>query len=132
MSCSEQSSFHGQAFDRDWSFRSLPFNTSRRKKISSTLFANVHREIRSQSGLCETILRVNRQTRGRQPNICSDELNDGHGAHVDQQHHEDERRHDDPEGVQQPADKQVERLELDQQAYGSKQTWAVFNGPVDS
>ena len=35
---------------------------------------------------------------------------------------EDERRHNDPEGVQQPADQQVERLELDQQAYGSKQT----------
>ena len=32
MSCSEQNTFHGQAFDRAWSFRSSPFNTSRRKK----------------------------------------------------------------------------------------------------
>ena len=33
ISCSEQSSFHGQAFDRAWSFRSSPFKTSRRKKV---------------------------------------------------------------------------------------------------
>ena len=33
MSCSEQSTFHGQAFDRAWSFRSSLLKTSRRKKI---------------------------------------------------------------------------------------------------
>ena len=37
MSRSEQSTFHGQAFDRALSFRSSPFNTSRGKKGKNIL-----------------------------------------------------------------------------------------------
>ena len=38
MSCSEQSSFHGQAFDRAWSFRNCSFKSSRRKKSKKKQF----------------------------------------------------------------------------------------------
>ena len=47
MSCSEQGTFHGQAFDRVWSFPNCSFKASRRKKKKKP-FLPAHNLIRPQ------------------------------------------------------------------------------------
>ena len=43
MSCSEQSTFHGHAFDRVWSFPNCSFKASRRKKRKKNIKKYRHR-----------------------------------------------------------------------------------------